>query len=446
MGEEKRLRLWSLAWPIFVETALFMLLGFVDVFILSKYDDLAASAVGTASQAVSIIAIVFTVLSSASAVMISQYLGAKKRQAASRVAALSVTLHLAAGIVISAVFVLFHEPILRFIGADGRLLEFAGDYLSIVGGFLFLQALHTSMSVIVRNHGMTKISMFVTLGMNIFNTALDTVLVLGLFGFPQMGVRGVAVATSLSRVLGVTALGIVLFSRLEKPAIFRLLKPFPWADVRDMIKIGVPSALETFLYNLSQLVITSIVLNCLTPQELIAKTYVQNITMFFYLFAIAIGQASQILTGHLVGAGKQDEAYRQAFTAYRRALLIALGVSGLGALLRFPLLGIYTDDAEIIAMGANVLLINLLLEFGRTTNLVMIASLRGAGDVYFPTACAITSNWLISVGGSFLLAVVCGWGIYGLWVALAADETFRGVLMILRWRSGKWREKRIVKD
>ena len=76
MGEEKRLRLWSLAWPIFVETTLFMLLGFVDVFILSKYDDLAASAVGTANQAVSIVAIVFSVLSSASAVLISQYLGA----------------------------------------------------------------------------------------------------------------------------------------------------------------------------------------------------------------------------------------------------------------------------------------------------------------------------------------------------------------------------------
>ena len=267
MGEEKRLRLWSLAWPIFVETTLFMLLGFVDVFILSKYDDLAASAVGTANQAVSIVAIVFSVLSSASAVLISQYLGAKKRESASRIAALSITLHLTAGIIISAVLILFHQPILRFIGADGRLLDFAGEYLSIVGGFLFLQALHTAMSVIVRNHGMTKLSMFVTVGMNLFNTALDTVLVLGLLGFPQLGVRGVAIATSLSRVLGVTVLGVVLFTKVEKLSIFRLLKPFPWTDVRDIFKIGIPAAMETFLYNLSQLVITSIVLNCLTETE-----------------------------------------------------------------------------------------------------------------------------------------------------------------------------------
>ena len=446
MGEEKRLRLWSLAWPIFVETTLFMLLGFVDVFILSKYDDLAASAVGTANQAVSIVAIVFSVLSSASAVLISQYLGAKKREPASRIAALSITLHLTAGLIISAALILFYQPILRFIGADGKLLDFAGEYLSIVGGFLFLQALHTAMSVIVRNHGMTKLSMFVTVGMNLFNTALDTVLVLGLLGFPQMGVRGVAIATSLSRVLGVAVLGIVLFTKVEKLSIFRLLKPFPWADVHDIFKIGIPAAMETFLYNLSQLVITSIVLNCLTEMELITKTYVQNITMFFYVFAISIGQASQIIVGHLVGAQKHDEAYRQATKAHRRALLIALAVSGLGVIFRTQLLGIYTDDAEVITMGANVLLINLLLEFGRTTNLVLIASLRGAGDVSFPTACAITSNWAVSVAGSYLFAVVLGWGIYGLWTALAADEVFRGILMILRWRSGKWRTKRVVKD
>ena len=237
MGEEKRLRLWSLAWPIFVETTLFMLLGFVDVFILSKYDDLAASAVGTANQAVSIVAIVFSVLSSASAVLISQYLGAKKRESASRIAALSITMQLTAGIIISAVLILFHQSILRFIGADGRLLDFAGEYLSIVGGFLFLQALHTAMSVIVRNHGMTKLSMFVTVGMNLFNTALDTVLVLGLLGFPQLGVRGVAIATSLSRVLGVTVLGVVLFTKVEKLSIFRLLKPFPWTDVRGDLSV-----------------------------------------------------------------------------------------------------------------------------------------------------------------------------------------------------------------
>lgn len=442
----KQLKLFNLAWPIFIETALFMLLGFVDVFVLSRYDDLAASAVGTANQAVSIVTIVFTVISGASAVLISQYLGAEKRENASRIAALSLTINFIFGIVISLGLVLFNRQILSFIGAKGQLLELSGQYLSIVGGFIFLQAVLSNASVIIRNHGLTKITMYVTVGMNIVNTGLDVLFVLGLLGFPKLGVTGVAIATTFSRIAGMIVLGIVLFTKVEKPSIFKLLKPFPKGDLKDIFKIGIPSALETFLYNLSQLVITSLVLNFLTEAELITKTYVQNITMFFYLFAVAIAQASQIITGHLVGAKKTDEAYRRGFRSYSFALAIAAGICVIGVILRSQLMGIFTADEAVITMGANILLINTVLEFGRTTNLVLIACLRGSGDVYFPTFCAIFSNWLISVLGSYLLAVVFGMGIYGLWIALAADECIRGVMMILRWKSGKWKTKRVVKE
>lgn len=436
----KKLKLFSLAWPIFVETSLFMLLGFVDVYILSRYDDLTASSVNAANQAVSIATIIFTVISSASAVMISQYLGAKKEESASRIAALSIVLSLIFGVLISVVFLLFNRPVLAFIGAEGKILSFGCQYLSIVGGVIFLQALMSAMSVIIRNHGMTKISMFVTVGMNIFNTSLDLVLV------PQMGVAGVAVATAISRFLGAIVLSVVLFKKVEKPSVFRLLKPFPVNDIKNIVKIGIPSALETFLYNLSQLVITSIVLNFLTSEELIAKTYVQNITMFFYIFALSIGQASQIMTGHLVGAGKLDEAYRRCLRSYRFALCFTAAVCAVGLCLRGQLLSIFTDNPDVITLGGYVLLLNVFLEAGRTTNLIVIACLRGSGDVYFPTVCAVFSNWAISVLGSYLLAVVCSMGIYGLWIALAADECFRGVLMVIRWKSGKWRTKSIVKS
>ncbi len=440
--KEKQLTLFGLAWPILIETALFMTLGIVDVFVLSQYNDLAAGAVNTANQAVSIATIVFTVVSTASAVLISQYLGAGKKQAAGRIAALAITLNLLTGLLVSALFLLFNRPILGFIGAKGELLALAGDYLSIVGGFIFLQSVLSVTAVIIRNHGMTKITMAVTVGMNVINTGLDILFVLGF----DMGVTGVAIATTFSRVVGTAVLAVVLFHKIESPAIFRALKPFPWRDLGDMLKIGVPGALETFLYNLSQLVITAIVLNFLTEAELIAKTYVQNITMFFYIFAVAIGQASQILTGHLVGAGKTDEAYRRGFIAHRTALAISLSVCLIGVLLRYPLMGIFTENPAVIELGATVLLINIALEFGRTTNLVLIACLRGAGDVYFPTACAIFSMWLVSVLGSYLFAVVLGMGLYGLWIALAADEVVRGVLMICRWKSGKWKQINLIKE
>ena len=442
----KKLRLFDLAWPIFVEVALFMLLGFVDVIVLSKYDDLAASSVNTANQAVSIVTIVFTVISGASAVLISQYLGAKKRENASRIAAVSIAFNLVTGIIISLLLVIFSRPVLSFVGAKGAVMDFASQYLSIVGGSLFFQAVLSAAAVIVRNHGLTRITMYVSAGMNILNTGLDVVFVPGLFGMPKMGVMGVALATAVSRFGGTVVILAILFKKVEPPSVFRLLRPFPFGDICDIIRIGVPSALETFLYNLSQLVITSMVLRYLTSTELITKTYVQNITMFFYIFAVSMGQASQIMTGHLVGARRFEKAYYRVYSAYLYALGISMAVCMTGVIFRRQLMGIFTADMAVIEMGSNILMINIILELGRTTNLVIISSLRGAGDVYYPTACAIFSMWVISVLGSYVLALGFGLGIYGLWIAIAMDECVRGGLMIWRWKSGRWKAKAIVRN
>lgn len=444
MKKEKKITLFNLAWPIFIETALFMFLGIVDVAALSQYNDVAAASVNTANQVVSICTLVFTIVSGASAVLISQALGNKDREKASRVAALSILLNLFSGILISLVLVLFNRPILSFIGAEDQVLDFASEYLTIVGGFIFTQAVLSQIAVILRNHGLTKTSMYVTTIMNVVNTVLDLVFVLGLFGCPVLGVKGVAIATTVSRIAGLIVLIVVLFKVVEKPSMFRLLKPFPKTDFKNLLKIGVPSALESFNYNLSQLVVTSIVLVFMTDAELVTKTYVSNIAMFFYIFAVSIGQASQILIGHKVGAKDFDGAYKQCYRAFFIALSISMTTSLIGILFRSQLIGLFSQDPQVIELGSTLIMLNIFVEIGRTSNLVIINSLRGAGDVIFPTGAAIFSMWVISTGGSYLLAVVLNMGISGLWIAFAADECFRGILMLWRWHSRKWESKRIA--
>ena len=440
----KKMTLFHLSWPIFIETALFMFLGFIDIFVLSKYDDLAASAANTANQAVNLCTLVFTVISGASAVLISQALGANKREQASRIAALSIVFNLILGILISALLAIFSRPILLSMGAQEKILDYGTEYLLIVGVFLFTQALLGTISVIIRNHGFTRVTMYVTVVMNIINTFLDIVFVLGLLGFPKLGIRGVAIATSFSRIVGVVVLLIILFKRIEKPKIFKLLRPFPGKDMLSLLKIGIPSAFESFNYNLSQLVVTAIVLNFLTQTELITKTYVSNIAMFFYIFTVSIGQGAQILVGHKVGARDFDSAYKQGMRAFSTAFIISMALSLLGILLRYQLMALFTKDTAVISAGAVLIILNIFVEAGRTSNIIIISSLRGAGDVIFPTGVAIFSMWILSTFCGYLLAVVLGMGLNGLWVAFAADECFRGVLMLWRWRTGKWRLKRIA--
>lgn len=442
----KKMTLFSLSWPIFIETLLFMMLGFIDVFALSQYDDLASASVGTANQVAGICTLLFSVTATASAIIIAQNLGANNRTKASQTAALSIFFSFILGAIISIILLLFNRPMLIALGAEDKVLEFGCEYLEIVGGFMFGQAILNSINVVFRSHGYTRIPMYITVIMNIINTILDLTFVFGWFGVPVLGVKGVAIATTFSRIVGVIILVIIFFKKVEKPSIFKNLFPFPFKDFWQMLKIGVPAAFESINYNIAQLVITSIALRFMTDNEYITRSYVQNITSTFYIFSQSIGQGSQILTSHKVGAEKYDEAYHSLW----RSLLFGYGLTAimciLGVIFRYQLVGIFTDNSEVILIGGNLIIINIILEAGRCTNLIVINSLRGAGDVYFPTAASIFSMWILSTLGSYLLVVVFGFGIYGMWIALAADECFRGVLMIFRWKCGKWRQKSLVKN
>lgn len=442
----KKKTLFALALPIFIESLLYMCLGFIDVFALSQYDDVASSAVGTANQIVSICNLLFSVSAMASAVIITQNLGANNRKKATQTSALSLSFNFILGVIVSAVLLIFGKDMLVLLGARDKILSFAYEYLMIVGGFVFVQSILNTITSILRSHGYTELPMYVSFVMNVINTVLDLCFVFGWFGMPILGVKGVAIATTVSRIVGCVVLIIIFFRKIEKPSMFKMIFPFPWRDFATLMKIGVPSAFESFNYNLSQLVVTGIALQFLSTDEYIARTYVQNITSVFYIFSLSIGQASQILIGHKVGAGKLDEAYRGMW----RYLLTGYGLTGIvcatGVLLRSQLMGIFTNNSQVIAIGSVLILINVVLEAGRCTNLIVINGLRGAGDIYFPTAAAIFSMWVISTIGAYLLAVVLGLGIYGMWIAFAADECFRGILMIFRWKSGKWRTKSLVKS
>ena len=438
---DKRMNLLSLAWPIFIENVLFMLLGFIDILVLSRYNDIAASAVSAANQVVSICNLVFSIISGATAILISQSLGADKQETASMIAALSMLFSTIIGLVISGLIALFHHPLLAFLGAQGQILENGSEYLLIVGGFIFTQAILNSVTAILRSHGYTKTSMYVTAIMNILNAVLDTVFVLGLFGFPSLGVRGVAIATTLARIAGICILCWILFHSVEDLSIFQLLKPFPHEESRKLLLVGIPSAFETINYNIAQLVVTSIIFHFLTDNDFIAKTYFSNIVIFFYVFSNSIAQAAQILVGYHIGNRDTDSANRVCMHSLKASLVIAMSISIAALFVREPLMRIFTQDPVIVSLGASLFFIDLFVELGRTFNIVVINGLRGAGDTIFPSVVAIFSMWIVSTLGAYLLAVPLGLGLPGIWIAFAADECLRGVLMQLRWNSGKWKTK-----
>lgn len=436
--------IFRLAWPIFVSNVLGILLGFVDVYVVSKVGDLAASAISAACQVTGVCSLLFNVVCCAASILVAQNLGSGKRGRASEISALSLSINTAAGVLVSLFLLLAHGQLLTWLGAEGELLRLAKDYLGIVGASVFLEAYTGTLFCILTSHGETRRPMFLSMAMSVLNLALDMVMVLGLFGFPALGVRGAAIATVLARLLNAVLLSRLFFRLAEKPDMFRCLRRMGRADVRQLFALGVPAVFDSLNYNFSQLAVTAIIFHFLSETDIITRTYLGNIAVFFQVFTNAISQAVQILTGHMVGGGDYDAADRTCMRGLKLSALLTTLLSASACLISARLFGIFTRDPAVLALGRQLLLVNVFLELGRAVNVVLVGGLRGAGDVSVPVFIAAACMWVIEVGCTYVAVAGLGCGMLGVWLLAAFDECLRGALMLGRWRGGKWRNTRLT--
>lgn len=441
--KDKRLNVFNITWPIFIETMLFMMLGTVDTFMLSHYSDNAVAAVGVSNQILSMVNIMFGIITGGTAIIVAQYLGAGNKKMASKATAVAIVFNLTFGLILSLSMAFAGKKILALMNIRPELMDYAVQFLGIVGGFMFIQAVMMTITAVVRSHGYTRISMFVTLGMNAINLIGDYCAIFGPFGLPVLGVKGVAISTTFSKLVGLMVMIVILKKVVDRKFTFKCLKPFPTEILSNLLKIGIPTAGEQLSYNLSQLVITYFI-NMLSNEALTTKSYVQNIVMFAFLFSVAVAQGTQIVVGHLVGRGEKEHAYKQCIKSLKLSVVVSLSISILFAVLGGKLISIFTANSSIIAIGAAVLIVDMILEPGRSFNLVIISSLTASGDVKFPVYMGIVSMWGVSVVFSYIFGIVMGFGLVGMWVAFAMDEWLRGIIMYFRWKGRKWQSMSLV--
>lgn len=442
----KKMNLFQLAWPIFISNVLGMLLGFIDVFVLSKVSDLAASAISAACQITSICSLVFSVVCGATGILVAQYLGKGDREKASEITVLCIVTNVSLGVVISAIVLVFHNDFLHMLGAKKELFDMASAYIAILGWGIVLDACQGAIGSVLYSHGETKISMYISASMGILNLVLDAIMVLGLFGVPRMEVRGAAYATIITKVICALLMSYVFFTNVESVTIFKQLPKTRMQDIKAIFKLGIPSVFDSVNYSITQLIITGIIFHSLGENDIIAKTYLMNIAAFFQLFTGAIASATQIMVGHEIGAGDYEKADKDCMHGLKISVLSTMIVCFAATLFSNQLFGIFTQNKEVIQIGFYLMLANILVELGRAVNVVFIWSLRGAGDVSVPVLVAVCCMWIIAVGGSWLAVRVMTLGIVGIWVIAGIDECVRGVIMYGRWKSKKWMNKRLVYD
>lgn len=427
----------QLALPLMLESFLRATVGMVDILFLSRVSDMAVSAVSISNQLITFCQIISMAMAASATVCINQAIGMKNMKKVNMLATIAVTSNAMLGLLFGMVFMFLPHVLLSIMTLDTAALDAACLYLRIAGGLMIFQAVEIVQVNLCRSLGRIKAPLVINTIANLVNVIGNYLVIF----HPEWlwnidPVAGVALATVLSRVAAlIVALIVATGSGLRYS--LRYLRPFPKADFKLVLSIGIPGGINSMAYSLGQIVTTSII-SSMSLTLVSAKVYVGNVVQYIYIIGQAFASASAIMVGYRLGAGNYDDA-RKVQRIVTTIALLSNGILSLVIIaLRYPMLRLFTEDVTIINMAANIFFLDFFVEIGRALNHCFNGALQAAGDVKFQLVVNQGSAWVLSVGGTYLFGVVFGLGLYGVWIAFACDELIRGSILVLRWRSGGW--------
>ena len=222
-----------------------------------------------------------------------------------------------------------------------------------------------------------------------------------------------------------------------------MLNPFPIKTLKKLLVVGLPSGGQELSYNLSQMMILKFI-NIFGTAVIATKVYASMLANVAYVYSMAISQATQIIVGYLMGARDYEQAEKRVWLTCGISIVISLSITFIIYLNSDSIFRLFTNDLTIITLGKQIIFIEFFLEFGRAINIVMTRCLVATGDVTFPVTVSLIGCWGIAVGGGYLLGVHLGYGLVGIWMAMAVDECLRGIIFMIRFKSGVWKSKALV--
>ncbi len=463
MRAPSTLRLWPIAWPLFLELLLGMGVGAVGTVLAARLGDAAGAAFALANQVFTAFFILFRVVGAGIGVVVTQSLGAGRPDAAAATAKAALGASTWVGVALALAAVALAHPLVAVMQAPPEVAQLAAPLLMALAPALLLDAWNASMAVVMRAHLRARDTLVVMLAMHSLHLALVGPLMFGWSGcgtggltsgatgagnaasgagaagsgWAGWGLLGFAAAVVAARLL---ALGLHQWfwrQRLALRPTWRDWLRWRSAELRPVAHIGLPGAAENMGWRLAFLVSVAAVAT-LGTGALATHAYTYQVMMLIFLFGLATGLAAEVLVGHQIGAGHFHAADRLVRRSMARGLAVSFTVALCAALTGPWLMRLFTSDPQIIQSACRLLWITVLLEPGRTFNLVVINALRAAGDARYPVLAGSASMLIVLAGGSWMMVHVWGWGLEGVWLAYAADEWLRGLLMWRRWRQLKW--------
>lgn len=445
IGEGKtRLSLFSLAIPIFFENIGVHLISMIQSALAARYaEGFFVTPMNIASNTAALITSVASMISTGMSILLSIYLG-KKDDASSRelVGTSLIALVLLRFAVFGVAFV-FARPIMAYQGLlteeNSQMLPHAIAYFRGLCVINVFSAISVVLSGALRCYGAARVGFWASIVSGLVTLVL-TYVVFYVFETERSLAIGRFIAIGGVAALSAIVINVVGFVLKKIPISFKpnglLLK--------KIVAIGFPATVSVVMYSLSNVIAGAICVN-LSNDMFQAKTFVTSVVYFTYVFGFSIGQANSLMVGMGCGMGEFDRVDRLFRQNLKITLFTNFVFSLVVAVLGKYLLRIFTDSPSIIAIGSVVFFIDIAVELGRGMNHLGQYGLNATGDTVYTTVVSVVSCWACSVGVGYLLGVVAGLGIYGLWIASAVDELFRGTLYLVRWKKGDW-HKSFIKE
>jgi putative MATE family efflux protein len=420
-----------LGWPLLLELSLGVAVSFAGTAMAGQLSHQHAASFALTNQVVATLFVLFRILGAGIGVVVAQHLGAQQIQSAQRIARTAVRVSFVIGMLLAIAGSVGAPYLLSWFTADPSILESAIPLLRWIGWGLMLDATIVALFAILRAHLYARTNLAFTVLMHCIH------LITALLLMPSIGLVGYAIGLLLSRFVVLSGVFYEMHFRLK----IDLLRPDSWVQskraLNDILHIGLPAAAENIGYRMA-FIVSIIVLSQWGSQAIATHAYVYQFNLAVLLSGLAIGLTTEILIGRLIGAGQLRNADRMLKQSLALGLILSFSISSLVALASPWLLRIFTNDPAVIREASKLLWISVALETGRTFNIVVINALRGTGDARFPVMAGITSMVFILAGGSWFLGTQMNWGLTGLWIAYAADEWVRGLIMWTRWKKLGW--------
>ncbi|MFY0644823.1 MAG: MATE family efflux transporter [Bacteroidia bacterium] len=427
-----------ISWPIIVAQLGMVLTGFFDNLMVSQlgYHELAAA--GISNSIYFLIAVFPMGITIAYATVISILEGRAKRNAGSLVFR-DATYITAIISVLTIVLLLIAAHNFHWFKQDSAVELLAKPYLILLAYSSAPMLFFFFVKNLCDGYQYTQAGMQVTLITLALNVFLNWVFIFGNLGFQSYGLNGAGYATILSRTIGFVIV-LAMFIKSDKIPIYKKDLIIAFSNPRrhpfynQILKLGIPSGLQ-FFFEVAAFVLAAILAGWLGPKELAAHQLAITLAALTYMFASGLSSGASIAVARSYGTKNIADIKQLA----KAALLSSSGVMIIFAVLFLIfnnwLAQWFSEDAEVVAMGAALLIYAAIFQLSDGVQAISIGLLRGIEDVKFPSLITLLAYWLVAIPVGYYLGFKLDWGINGIWFGLSLGLTCSAILLCIRFYS-----------